>query len=120
MTQDELYNLMVAASKEADTLIADGMPRQQATRIATDALADVVRSRNAEHVAMGLYGLGDTVNIPDAPEVVKEIQQKISPWLWVFSVLGFGMAVMNTRRISKIYGGWRAGKQAVRQGRIPR
>ncbi|MFO0701770.1 MAG: hypothetical protein U0236_21325 [Nitrospira sp.] len=114
---ETLYNLMVVASQEADALIASGMPKQEAVRVSTEALADLVRAHGGIEK---FHGLGQAIDIPDAPEIVKQVQQKISPWLWVLSVFGFGMALLNTHRISKIYGGWRAGKRAVREGRVPR
>jgi hypothetical protein len=47
-----------------------------------------------------------------APSVVLKAQAVISPWLWIFSIVGFGMALINTRRISKIYGGWKAARRS--------
>lgn len=114
---ETLYNLMVVASQEADALIASGMPKKEAVRVATEALADLVRARGGIE---SFHGLGQTVDIPDAPDIVKQVQQKISPWLWLVSLTGFGLALLNTSRISKIYGGWRAGRKALREGRIPR
>jgi hypothetical protein len=46
------------------------------------------------------------------PGVVLKAHTIISPWLWIFSLVGFGMALINTRRISKIYGGWRAARRS--------
>jgi len=41
-------------------------------------------------------------------ESVKMVRESISPWLWVTSVVGFGMALMNSRRIALMFGKWRA------------
>jgi len=40
-------------------------------------------------------------------EPVKAAREMVSPWLWVTSLVGFGMAILNTRRIAKMYRGWR-------------
>lgn len=48
---------------------------------------------------MGDLGLA----LPEAPDVVKQVQAKISPWLWILSVTGFGMALINTYRLKKMY-----------------
>jgi hypothetical protein len=49
---------------------------------------------------------------PTAPSAILKAHAAISPWLWIFSLAGFGMALMNTRRISKIYGGWKSARRA--------
>jgi hypothetical protein len=41
------------------------------------------------------------------PEQLETVKAAVSPWLWVFSLVGFGMAVLNTKRIAKMYRGWR-------------
>lgn len=38
---------------------------------------------------------------------IKAIREAVSPWLWVTSVVGFGLALLNTRRIARMYSGWR-------------
>lgn len=68
-------------------------------------------------------GMGDAVTdaIKSGAEIdaVKQARDLVSPWLWVFSVVGFGMAALNSHRIAKIYGGWRAGQRAVKRGVVP-
>ena len=32
-----------------------------------------------------------------------EAQKQISPWLWVLSVVGFGLALLNTKRIDAMW-----------------
>lgn len=41
------------------------------------------------------------------PEQFRKVREAISPWLWILSVAGFGMAMLNTFRIKRIYGSWR-------------
>lgn len=41
-------------------------------------------------------------------EPVKAAREMVSPWLWVTSLVGFWMAILNTRRIAKMYKNWRA------------
>jgi len=66
-------------------------------------------------------GLGEDpkFTVAPPPNVVDAAKTAISPWLWVFSVVGFGLALLNTRRISKIYGGYQAGRRALRRGEVP-
>lgn len=40
-------------------------------------------------------------------EPVKAAREMVSPWLWVTSLVGFGMAILNTRRIAKMYTTWK-------------
>lgn len=44
---------------------------------------------------------------------IRAAREAVSPWLWVFSVVGFGMSIVNYRRIGKMFRGWRekAGKK---------
>lgn len=43
---------------------------------------------------------------------LKGIREAVSPWLWVTSVIGFGMGLLNTRRISMMFKNWRRKKEA--------
>lgn len=40
-------------------------------------------------------------------EPVKAAREMVSPWLWVTSLVGFAMAILNTRRIARMYTTWR-------------
>jgi hypothetical protein len=43
-------------------------------------------------------------------EAIKSIREAVSPWLWLVSITGAIMAFMNTRRVSEMYGRWKAAK----------
>jgi hypothetical protein len=43
------------------------------------------------------------VDVPQPPRVVEEIKAAISPWLWIFSIVGFGMALLNTYRVTRLW-----------------
>lgn len=54
----------------------------------------------------GLDGLGlDPAELAKMPALqeVQKVGAVISPWLWVTSVIGFGLALMNTGRINKMW-----------------
>ena len=36
-------------------------------------------------------------------EPIKAAREALSPWLWIFSLAGFGMALLNTSRIKRVY-----------------
>jgi len=69
------------------------------------------------------FGLGEEVDdgsddnplasLADKPEF-KEAREKLTPWLWVFSVFGFGMALLNTWRIKRIFKSWKGARQYAR------
>ena len=63
-----------------------GIPYKQACRMAMCAAWKVSGRMKAS-------GMGQV-----EPET---IQKAISPWLWVFSVAGFAMTVLNTSRVSR-------------------
>jgi bacterioferritin-associated ferredoxin len=43
---------------------------------------------------------------------VKALRDAISPWLWVSSLIGFAMGIMNTRRIGLMYSKWKRSRAA--------
>lgn len=45
---------------------------------------------------------------------VQEVKAAISPWLWVFSIAGFGLALLNTKRISRMFRTWKKGQMPAR------
>ncbi len=62
-------------------------------------------------------GLGEEVDeggdplsdLAQKPEF-KAASEKIRPWIWVFSIFGFGMALINTHRIKKIFKSWKGAR----------
>jgi hypothetical protein len=67
----------------------------------------------------GVTGLGQVELLntaADAP-LIKEAREAVSPWLWVMSVAGFGMALMNTRRIARMVKGRFQANRRRRYGR---
>jgi hypothetical protein len=121
MDQVTLNGLMSVARDEANHLIASGMPKQQAIDVSCRALCDIVKSREglgAEPDMSFLTPVAPTSPV-GAPSAISEVHKIINPWLWIFSIVGFGLAVLNTQRIARIYGGWKSGRKAVKEGRIP-
>lgn len=56
-------------------------------------------------------GEGENILVKAANlEPIRAARELVSPWLWVTSVVGFALAIMNTRRIAAMYHKWR-GKQ---------
>jgi hypothetical protein len=92
-----------AIRQVADGLIAKGYPRREAVRLACEASLRVVRKPT---------GMGQEPSLILSSEegpngIVAEVRSKVSPWLWVLSIISFGMALTNTRRISKMFGDWK-------------
>ncbi len=77
-----------------------------------DSVARVSRSAD--------FGLGEEVDdgeeespfeaLASKPEF-KQAREKLTPWLWVFSMFGFGMALLNTWRIKRIFKSWKGARQ---------
>ena len=83
----------------ARRLVDLGVPPARAAAIAAEA-------------ACGAMGLGDgqaivPLQTAGENETVKAVRDAVSPWLWVLSLTGFGMAVVNTRRIATMYRNWK-------------
>lgn len=47
-------------------------------------------------------------------EPIKAVRDAVSPWLWVTSIGGFVMALINTRRIAKMFGDWKRKPRGAR------
>jgi hypothetical protein len=43
---------------------------------------------------------------------IKAVREAVTPWLWVTSLIGFGMGLLNSRRIAKMYSDWRRKQRA--------
>lgn len=97
-----------AARQVANDLIRRGVPKGEAIRRACLAAANVAR-RPA--------GMGQEPKLVLSSEegpsgIVAEVRSKVSPWLWVLSIAGFGLTVINSRRITKMFGDWKRRKRA--------
>lgn len=42
----------------------------------------------------------------EAQAIAKKVQAEISPWLWVLSIVSFGLGLINTHRVRKMYRSW--------------
>lgn len=93
-------------------------------------VADAIARRALEHVRAGvdpnraadlacqeyysMAGLGQGQSLLTTVESdVKTVGADISPYLWILSVVGFLMGVMNKAEISKMYGSWKRAKQKL-------
>lgn len=54
--------------------------------------------------------LSDMAKVGNDP-LIAAIRNAVSPWLWVTSLIGFGMGLLNTRRIATMYRKHIAGKK---------
>ena len=91
---------------------ADGIPLEDAIRMG-------VEDARREVIANGLGQPPEILSKVAEAAPVKSIREAISPWLWALSVIGFGLAILNASRIAKMYGSWRAGRQALKRGEAP-
>lgn len=93
-----------AVRQVADGLVRRGHPKGEAVRMACLA-ASRVASRPA---GMGQEEPKLVLASEEGPNgIVAEVRSKVSPWLWVLSVAGFVMTLVNSRRITKMFGEWR-------------
>lgn len=40
-------------------------------------------------------------------EELRQVRETISPWLWIASIAGFAMTVLNSHRIARMYKTWK-------------
>lgn len=88
-------------------LLTRGYHPKAARRIVCEAFQRVVKKRLEEWGSR--HGMGQDSILTQAAqfEPIKEVREAVSPWLWVLSLTGFGMTVLNTRRIARMFKGWR-------------
>lgn len=98
------------AHAEAMRLVADGVDPDQAVEWATDLAIKKAKRGN----------LGEVKIVEDVETLARKGQEVIGPFLWIISIISFGMAIVNADRIRKIYGSWKAGKAAIKRGEAPR
>lgn len=121
MTSEEYATLERCAADAARRLMARGYSKEEAIRIASE-MAVVAMKKKYPNGGMG--AVPDTTAPPKSDidifaaesqaaadlAPIKAVREAISPWLWVTSLIGFGMGLMNTRRIAKMYSDWRKKK----------
>ena len=63
---------------------------------------------------LDLFGADATPDEGDQIETrAKVVGAKVSPWLWILSILGFAFAMQNRYQIQKMYGNWKSMKRAL-------
>lgn len=86
-----------------------GIPHRQACMMASRAILRVLGRPPGAGMGQATAALARAAEL--AP--IKATREAVTPWLWVLSVFGFGMAILNTRRIGKMFKGWRAKQKPV-------
>lgn len=78
--------------------------------------ACVIAARSVAYLhSSGMEGLGQldpgVLSRAAQYEPIRVVRESVTPWLWVLSVGGFIMAIVNTRRIAKMFSDWRRKKR---------
>jgi hypothetical protein len=111
MTQGE-FDVLVRCSKEcAEKLMARGIPREQALQMASDMAIQAVQKKYPNGLGQvdvdPIDQFAEKSQAAAAIAPIKAVREAITPWLWVTSLIGFGLGLLNTRRIAKMYSDWR-------------
>ena len=98
-----------AATAAVDQLVQRGVPRGQAISLVQRAIARMWAEQAASR-----SGLGDTADavlteLKTAGDAapIKAVRDAVTPWLFAFSLVSFGLGLMNTRRISLMFENWK-------------
>ncbi len=102
-----MRELIDAAAVAAARLVLErGISPPEAVRMAARAAVQI-----AEGGGLGVGQVPDVVAAAvDAPPV-KAVREAVTPWLWILSLVSFGMAVTNYERISRMFRDWRRKKR---------
>jgi hypothetical protein len=118
MTNEEYATLERCAADAARKLMARGYSQEEAIRISSEMAVAAMKKKYP-------HGFGAVPATPEPDPMdafmsqskaaaaiapIKALREAISPWLWVTSLIGFGMGLLNSRRIAKMYGDWRRKK----------
>lgn len=99
-------SVLSAAAEVAEFLHeSHGVPRDQAVRLAACAAMRIPAAGLGQDILTASAAAADI-------QEIKKVREAVSPWLWILSVVGFGMGVLNTRRIGKMFKDWRAKRRA--------
>lgn len=123
MTIKEYAALEKIATIAAREFIRLGVPRERAIALGTEMAmkAAKIREETGQYL-LPPDGMGAVPVTPQPFDVlaeskaaadiapIKAVREAISPWLWVTSLIGFGMGLLNSRRIARMYGDWRKKK----------
>lgn len=80
-----------------------GIPHRQACLMAARAVLRVLGEPPGGGMGEATSVLAKAAEL----ELVKKVRGAVSPWLWVLSIGSFGMAVLNTKRIARMFKGWK-------------
>lgn len=81
-----------------------GITLDEATQAVALALANVESGLGVEPTS-NLFAAEQKLDTSPS-SAIKAIGQSVSPWLWVVSLISFGMALLNTHRVTRLYKKW--------------
>lgn len=87
----------------ANDMIRRGVPKDEAVHLACMAAVKISRRQAGMGAEPTLI-----LSAEEGPTgIIAEVKSKVSPWLWVFSIASFAMAIINARRIANMFGDWK-------------
>lgn len=101
--------LRVDLSYLVDRLVEMGVDPKVAARKVWEASDRVLAA--AQRSGIGAFEPVEAIRKAAEAEPVKRVRETVSPWLWVLSIIGFGLGLLNTRRIARMFKDWKAGKK---------
>jgi len=114
MTNEEYAVLERCAANAARELVRRGVPEERAIEIASEMAVVAAKKKYPNGLGqmepIDLFAAQSKAAAEIAP--IKAIREAVSPWLWVTSLIGFGVGLLNARRIATMYRGWKAKKGA--------
>lgn len=105
-------SLMGAAVREAARLVREeGIPPSVAVGMAADAAVEIHRGSPPARGPLG--AVTEALKDAAASAPVAAVREAVSPWLWVLSLVSFGMAVTNYQRVGKMFGSWQKRRRRI-------
>lgn len=115
MTNEEFDVLTRCSANAARELMRRGIPQDRAIEIASDMAVKAVKMKRQN--GLGQVSVEPIDAFAEQSQAaanlapIKALREAISPWLWVTSLIGFGMGLLNARRIATMYRGWKSKNQ---------
>lgn len=100
MTDEELAKQVAGVARKLRR--ERGIPYSQACALASRAVLRVLGQPPRA-------GMSQATALTKAAQLepIRMAREAVSPWLWIFSLTGFGLTILNTRRIAKMFKGWK-------------
>jgi hypothetical protein len=101
------------AALAVEGLVRRGVPRDRAVTLVHRAIARMWADQPGSGLGAEVDTVLATMKTAGESAPVAAVRSAITPWLWAFSVISFGMSVVNARRIGMMFKKWKDKRRPI-------